>query len=212
MKSRPRTRVVAAAVATVVAVTAAGCANNDVLAEQFRSGNGQNYISGDGTITEIAASDRGEPVTFKGRTDGDTLVSSADYAGRVLVVNFWYAACPPCRAEAGDLEATFLAFNDQGVDFLGVNVRDQAETARAFAREYSITYPSVMDVNDGTLQLAFSGLVAPNAVPTTLVIDRQGRVASRILGRLPDKATLAALLRSALAEPTPTQAPTSPSK
>ena len=211
MRSRART-LAAAAVAAVIAVTVVGCANNDSLAEQYRSGTGQNYISGDGTITEIAASDRGETVSFSGRTDSDELVSSADYAGRVLVVNFWYAACPPCRAEAGDLEATFLAFKDQGVDFLGVNIRDQAATARAFAQEYSITYPSVMDANDGTMQLAFSGLVAPNAVPTTLVIDRQGRVTSRILGRLPDESTLAALIRSALAEPTSTQAPTSPSQ
>lgn len=86
----------------------------------------------------------------------------------------------------------------------GVNIRDQVDdTALTFASTYGITYPSVIDANDaidGALQLAFSGTVAPNAVPTALAIDKQGRVASRVLGRLPDASVLEALIETTLAE------------
>lgn len=115
-------------------------------------------------------------------------------------MNFWYAGCAPCRAEAPQLEALWEKYRDQGVGFIGVNVRDQAGTARAFSKAYGITYPSILDVNDGNAQLAFSGTVAPNAVPTTVVLDREGRVASRILGQLQDESILDTLIVSTLAE------------
>ena len=76
-------------------------------------------------------------------------------AGEVLVVNFWYASCAPCRAEAPTCEDLEPEFADEGVSFLGVNVRDQADTALAFDESYGITYPSIIDVNDGGVQLAF---------------------------------------------------------
>ncbi|WP_348272526.1 TlpA disulfide reductase family protein [Rathayibacter sp. VKM Ac-2759] len=122
------------------------------------------------------------------------------YAGRVTVVNFWYAGCAPCRAEAPDLQALNEEFSDQDVAFLGVNVRDQTATATAFAGQFGISYPSIIDVNSGEMQLAFSGSVAPNAVPTTVVLDRKGRVASRILGRLADQSILRTLVNDTLAE------------
>jgi hypothetical protein len=80
-------------------------------------------------------------------------------------------------------------------------VRDQAATARSFASEFGITYPSVLDVDRGTMQLAFSGVVAPNAVPTTIVLDRNGRVAARVLGKIPDASVLEALITTVLKEP-----------
>ena len=98
------------------------------------------------------------------------------------------------------LEALWERYRDQGVTFIGVNVRDQAGTAKSFANTYGITYPSILDVNDGNAQLAFSGTVAPNAVPTTIVLDRKGRVASRILGQLQDISILDTLLTSTLGE------------
>jgi peroxiredoxin len=190
-----------AATAAIVVLTLAGCSTgNDSLAEQYRAGDGKNYVAGDGTITELAPADRGEPVSFTGTVESGDQVSSDDYAGRVLVVNFWYAGCAPCRAEAPDLEASWTKYQDQGVGFLGVNVRDQAGTALAFAETYGVTYPSVLDVNDGAVQLAFSGEVAPNAVPTTLVLDKEGRVASRILGRIQDAGILDALIETTMKE------------
>lgn len=178
----------------------AGC-TPDPLAEQYASGSTQNYISGDGSVTTIAEENRGEPVVFDDvtTTDGEA-VSSDDYVGEVLVLNFWYAACPPCRVEAPDLEKLHLSLAGEGASFLGVNVRDQADTARTFEQETGVTYPSVIDANDGTMLLAFAGTVAPNAVPTTLVIDKQGRVAARILGQIESPSALDRIIRDTIAE------------
>ena len=180
----------AAVVATLVALT--GCAQ-DKLAEQYRAGSGKNYIAGDGSITEVAIANRGAAITFSGTDlDGNSL-TSAQVAGKVLVVNFWYAGCAPCRAEAKDLEKVYSQFSNQGVVFMGVNVRDGAETAKTFNETFGITYPSVTDL-DGRVQLAFSSAVAPNAVPTTLVLDKHSRVAARILGRIADPTILSTLV------------------
>jgi thiol-disulfide isomerase/thioredoxin len=177
----------------------AGC-TTDPLAEQYASGTNQNYISGNGTVMEIAAADRGDAIAFEGETDAGDAVSSDDYADQVLVLNFWYASCPPCRIEAPDLEEVKEGFADDAVSFLGVNVRDQAETSLTFVEETGITYPSVIDANDGNMLLAFAGTVAPNAVPTTLVIDKQGRVAARFLGAIDGTSTLKTIVRDVLAE------------
>jgi peroxiredoxin len=195
-------RFLAALVLSVLAVSLSGCAN-DPLAEQYRSGSDKNYVAANGTITEIAPRDRGSAVRFAGKLEDGTPISSSEYTGQVLVLNFWYAGCAPCRAEAPDLEKSNQKFTTQGVKFLGVNVRDQAATALAFSRAYAISYPSVLDADDGALQLAFSGTIAPNAVPTTLVVDRQGRVSARILGRIPDASVLNALITTVLAEKGP---------
>ncbi len=202
MNRKILSRFLATMVLSVLAVSLAGCAN-DPLAEQYRSGSDKNYIAANGTITEIAPGDRSSAVQFAGKLEDGTPISSAEYTGQVLVLNFWYAGCAPCRAEAPDLEKSSQKFAAQGVKFLGVNVRDQAATALAFSRTYGISYPSVLDVDGGALQLAFSGTIAPNAVPTTLVVDKQGRVSARILGRIPDVSILNALITTALAEKAP---------
>ncbi|MGQ2916551.1 TlpA disulfide reductase family protein, partial [Microbacterium aurantiacum] len=82
------------------------------------------YASRDGSISEFAPADRGEPIAFDGMTDAGHAVSSSDYAGEVLVVNFWYAACAPCRVEAPDLAALSDKYQDAGASFLGVNIYD----------------------------------------------------------------------------------------
>lgn len=173
---------------------------SDTLAEQYRSGSGQNYISGDGAITVIAPGSRNSPVTFGGVLDNGDLFSPDDYAQSVTVVNFWYAGCPPCRLEAADLEAIYQEYRDEGVVFVGVNIRDQAPTALAFAREFEVTYPSIMDVAEGGVRLAFAGEVAPNAVPTTLVLDATGRVATRISGLLSEPDILRGMIDDLLDE------------
>ncbi len=190
------------ATAVALALTLGACTGSgDELAAQYREGTGQNYISGDGALTILAPDSRATPVEFSGATDlGDTF-SSADYAGQVMVVNFWYAGCPPCRLEAADLEAVYQEFKDQGVVFVGVNIMDQAPTALTFAKEFGVTYPSVLDANDGAVRLAFSGQIAPNAVPTTLVLDKDARVAGRISGLLSDPDVLIGMIESVLEEP-----------
>lgn len=171
----------------------------DALAEQFREGTGSNYISGDGAITVLAPDSRATPVVFEGPTDlGDTF-SSADFSGQVIVVNFWYAGCPPCRLEARDLEALYQEFSPEDVVFVGVNIFDQAPTALTFAQEFEVTYPSLLDVNTGAVRLAFAGQISPNAVPTTLVMDKQARVAGRISGLI-DPNVLARMITGVLEE------------
>lgn len=193
----PRLAVAAGLVA--LALVLAGC-SSDPLADQYREGSGKGFIAGDGSITEIAASARGDVIDFTGIGENGEALASADYAGQVLVVNFWYASCAPCRAEAPDLQRLNAQFEDNGASFLGVNVRDQAANAIAFSETYGITYPSVLDVNDGGMQLAFSGSIPPNAVPTTLVLDKEGRVAARILGQVTSPSILETLIRDTIAE------------
>ena len=187
------------AVAVVLAL--AGCAQaNDSLASQYQNGSGQGYVSGDGAFSEIPVSERGQPIEFSGPSGVSDTISSTDFDGKVHVVNFWYASCPPCRAEAPDLKALSEKYVD--VPFVGVNVSDTAEYAATFEKTFGIEYPSILDAKSNSVQLAFAtaGAVAPNAVPTTLVIDRKGRVAARISGRIADASILASMIDSVVAE------------
>lgn len=185
-----RTRAVGLGLLVIIAL--AGCTATQPTDPQ------QNYVSGDGTVTEFAAEDRGNPVVFSGTTEHGEVISSDDFAGKVVVVNFWYATCPPCRLEAPWLEELYRKYSKEGVEFLGVNVRDDAAAALVFADTFEITYPSIID-RDAEVVLAFSGIASPTAVPTTVVLGADGRPASRIVGLI-DKSILDALIRSALAE------------
>jgi thiol-disulfide isomerase/thioredoxin len=150
------------------------------------------YVSGDGTVTTWNASERGKPVELKGVDFTGHAVSVADFRGQVVLINTWYASCPPCRAEAPSLAAV-NARADAAV--IGLNGRDDAGTGLAFERTFAVTYPTISDL-DGHAIAALQGLVALNAVPTTLVLDPQGRVAARIIGQA-DPSTLAALVDEA---------------
>jgi thiol-disulfide isomerase/thioredoxin len=188
-----------AGLAVASALLLTGC-TEDSLAEQYREGSGKNYIAGDGSIAEFAAADRGEPVAFSGETSQGERFDSAEVAGDVTVVNFWYAGCAPCRAEAPLLEEARSSFEGEDVTFVGVNVRDQAANAASFEEHYGVSYPSILDADSGDAQLAFSGKVPPAAVPTTLVLDQEGRVAARILGQLQDASILETIVDGLLSE------------
>lgn len=190
-------RLVALAAAAVLGLT--GCTASDALSEQARAGDAKNYVSGDGTVTTVASTDRSEPVELSGTTADGATVDLADWRGDVVVLNVWYAACAPCRAEAPDLAEAATAYAGEGVRFLGINTRDDAAGALAFERTYGIPYPSVLDASSGAALLALRGDVPPQAVPTTLVLDGEGRVAARVLGRV-EGSTLRGLLDDVLAE------------
>lgn len=183
---------------TAVTLGLSGCAQEDALAQQAKAGDNKNYVAGDGSVTEFAAGDRKSAIQVNGTLFNGTTVAPADFQGRVTVLNFWFAACAPCRVEAPILEELHQEFKDQGVQFYGVNLRDEKATAEAFEKTFNLTYPS-FDDKDGGVLLAVSGLVPPGAVPTTLVLDKQGRVASRVLGEV-QKGTLKALIAAAVAE------------
>ena len=190
----------AAVILAVSALVLTGCgAAEDDLAAQARAGDNKNYIAGDGSVVEYAQAERSEPLDVEGTLFDGTTISSSDWAGDVVVLNVWSAACAPCRVEAPSLQQLSERFTPDGVCFYGVNVRDERPTAEAFERTFGITYPSFEDRN-GKLLLQLTEYVPPQAVPTTLVLDRQGRVAARILG-VADEATLRTLINDALDAP-----------
>lgn len=105
----------------------------------------------------------------------------SSYRGKVVVVNFWGSWCAPCRAEAPTLAVTAQQYQSAGVDFLGVDVRDTPASALAFTREYGISYPSVND-SGSQITLDFTSVVPIAGTPTTLVVDRSGRIAGAVFG------------------------------
>lgn len=185
------------AAAAVLTVSLSACAAPDPLAQQARAGDNKNYIAGDGSVSEYTPAPRQSAVTFQAPLFNGQTVESRSFQGKVTVLNFWYAACGPCRLEARDLQALSQSFPAKETQFYGVNIRDEVPTATAYERTFGVTYPSFYDRNGGVL-LAMSSFVPPQAVPTTLVLDKQGRVAARILG-VADKSTLKALITATLA-------------
>jgi peroxiredoxin len=198
-RTRLSRRAVGAALAAVLAVGLSACAP-DPVSESFLSGENTGYVAADGAIVEIPVAERGEPVEFAGVTEDGEAFDSADIAGKVTVVNFWYAGCAPCRIEAGDLEAVWQQHGGDDVAFIGINTRDQADTAKAFSTEFDITYPSLIDVDTAQAKLAFAAATPIQATPTTLVLDKQGRVAARIIGPIDGTSILSTLVKDALAE------------
>lgn len=196
---------VAAALALPLAASLAlvGCSSGeaDTLSQQWEEASDKGYVSGDGSSLSIVPAERTEPVEFAGTTEYGDELSSADTLGAVTVVNFWYAGCAPCRAEAPDLVAAYDEFSPEGVKFVGVNTRDQSAQAVQFAEQFGVEYPSIMDNEGGRdVQRAFAGQVPLNAVPTTLILDTEGRVAHRVLGQLAGASQLRTLIKETLAE------------
>ncbi len=139
--------------------------------------NEQSFIAGNGVATFIPQADRKAAPAISGPTlDGGSFTASA---GKVLVLNVWASWCSPCRAEAPALQE--LSINHPEVQFLGVLTRDSLVAARAFVERFGIQYPSLVD---DAILLKFHGQLTPNAIPTTLIIDTQGRIAARVSGEV----------------------------
>ena len=137
----------------------------------------KSYVAGNGTVTFIDQNDRKLGPVLTGRT-----LDGANYQlpnGGIVVVNVWASWCAPCRAEAPTLAA--LAEKYKGVVFLGVLTRDSEFAARAFEARFKIPYPTLVD--DSVL-LGFRETLTANAIPTTLIMDKKGRVAARISGQV----------------------------
>lgn len=166
----------AAAVALLALLT--GCSN------EIGSSGDQGYVAGRGLITSLAVADRKSPGEVSGTTIEGKPLALDDYAGKVVVVNVWGSWCAPCRAEAPMLADAARDLAKQDVAFLGIDSRDPSESAaRAFVRRFDIPYPSIYDQQGRTL-LAFRGTLNPNAIPSTVIIDREGRVAASVLGEI----------------------------
>ena len=112
--------------------------------------------------------------------DGDAF-ALADWAGEVVVINVWGSWCVPCRTETPELVRLANEYADRGVRFLGINIRDNPAAAGSFEDRFKVPYPSLEDPN-GQLLLSFRDVVPTSVVPSTVVIDRRGDVAARIIG------------------------------
>lgn len=153
------------------------------------------YVDGTGVMTRLVAEERKKPGEVSGTTlDGDEL-SLEQYAGKVIVLNVWGSWCPPCRNEARLLGAAARELAPEGVVFVGVNTKDSSpDQGLAYEKRYDVPYPSFYDPSGRTL-LAFKGTLNPSAIPSTVVIDAQGRVAASILGEVRSQKTLVDLVR-----------------
>ncbi|MFZ1412631.1 MAG: TlpA disulfide reductase family protein [Micropruina sp.] len=141
------------------------------------------FVNGDGSLTMIAPDRRAAAPTIRGETLEGTPWSSESAQGKVLVYNVWGSWCAPCRKEAPALVAAAKRTADIAV-FIGLNTRDlDRAQAQAFVRAFEVDYPNLYDPN-ARLLLEFGTQLPPSAIPTTLVVDRQGRVAARIIGEV----------------------------
>lgn len=171
-----RVRIQMAALTAVALLALTGCSSGS-----SSEATGTSFVAGDGSIVLLDPAERVAAPDLVGTTLDGQQLSSAGLAGDVLVVNVWASWCAPCRSEAPSLERLSKEFADQGVSFIGLNTRDSDTSARSFVERFGITYPNVID-RDGVLQLGFRDSLPPRAIPSTLVIDRSGRVAARVLG------------------------------
>lgn len=204
---RPRATTRTAAVIALFVALVSGCAAETTkYSGQPADVTDQGYLSGDGTTQTWPVNDRGEVVTLTGTDYEGEAIDTSAWLGDVIVLNTWYAGCPPCRKEAPDLVALANDYEDKGVRVLGINRTDAKGTAQAFQREFSVPYPSLEDT-DGTAIAELASVVPVQAVPTTVVLDQQGRVAARIVG-LAEGSTLRTIVDDVLADtataPTPT--------
>lgn len=150
---------------------------------------GSGFVAGDGSLVVIDEPRRLPAPDISGTTLEGTAFRLADLQGSITVLNVWASWCAPCRAEAPILEKVWRAEQDNGVAFVGLDTRDSDPAAVSFIRKFGITYPNVID-RDGALQLRFSDTLPPQAIPSTIVIDAQGRVAARALGKVSESTLL----------------------
>ncbi len=182
----------------LAAVALAGCSQDpNSVAAQAKVGDNKGYVSGDGAIEQIPADKRGAPVKLSGKLLDGGSWTSADHRGSVVVINVWGSWCPPCVAEIGDLQATWESVQKEKKDvrFIGIDYREDAARGRAFLAAKKVTYPSLTDTS-GVLILALQGK-APT-IPTTLVLDTEGRIAARVSGST-TQSTLSGLIDDTLA-------------
>jgi thiol-disulfide isomerase/thioredoxin len=194
--SRSRAALLSAG-AAVLALTLSACAGGSI-----EGGGGQTgFITGSDGIATVKKGDRDDAPDLSGETiDGGRLDVSSAYKGKIIVVNVWGSWCAPCRAEAPNLVKVSEDLADQGVRFVGINTRDSStRPAVAFEEQYKVEYPSLYDPT-GKLLLRFEkGSLNPQFIPSTLVIDREGKLAARTQQALSEE-KLRGMLEPILAE------------
>ena len=180
MSRRATVRIAAALVALLIS---ASCARTGAD-EQSRSAGQVGYPDVPRNLTRVPPDLRKELPTVSGPVLGSNqTISTQDYRGKVVVINVWGSWCPPCRKEAPDLQSASVETKDVA-QFVGITSKDyDPAPAEAFVRSFDITYPSIYDPT-GKVLLAFAGDLPPSAIPSTMIIDREGRLAVRVLSEV----------------------------
>jgi thiol-disulfide isomerase/thioredoxin len=161
---------------------------------------------GDGVVEQFAPSQRRRLGEVTGTLLTGKPFSSRDLAGDVVVYNVWGSWCAPCREEAPVLRRVHEETRESGVSFVGVNVRDNDSSALAFERTYGIEYPSINTDTSTDALRAFGNAIPPSAVPSTLIVDRDGMIAARIVGAT-SYATLSGLVEDEIDRSLPAEEP-----
>ncbi|AWE51739.1 TlpA family protein disulfide reductase [Streptomyces nigra] len=194
---RARSRIAPlAASAAVAALVLSACSSGGTSG----GGGDTNFVAGGNGVDTVKRGERAEAPELSGATIDGKQLTTADYKGKVLVVNVWGSWCPPCRAEAKNFQTVYTDLKDQGVQFVGINTRDTSTTpAKAFEKEFGVTYPSLYDPTGKQMLRFGKGTLNPQAIPSTLVIDRDGNIAARALTPLGED-TLRDMIEPVLAE------------
>lgn len=162
-------------------------------------GSQSRFVAGDGTLVLVPPEQRKPAPDITGTTLTGEPFALKDYRGKVVAANVWASWCAPCRAEAPALNQLSRELAPKGVQFIGLDTRDTKASAEAFIRRFEVPYPNVWDP-DAQLQLAFRDSLPPQAIPSTVLIDKQGRVAGRVLGEV-DRTKLREVLTELANEP-----------
>jgi thiol-disulfide isomerase/thioredoxin len=153
----------------------AGCSTGKDAVD-VNNGGEFRFVAGTPAGEVIPVKDRQHAPEFGGTLLDGTKFSSSSLSGNVAVINFWGSWCPPCRVETPEFQQVYTQVQGDGVQFLGINVKDDEQLADAFVQSKGITFPSLFDPR-GEVSLAFRDY-PPNAIPSTIVLDREGRVAA----------------------------------
>jgi peroxiredoxin/predicted small secreted protein len=187
-------RLLPALVAGALVLT--GCATGEGAVD-VNNGGEFRFVEGTPRGEVIPPDDRATAPEFSGTLLDGAEFSSTELAGDVAVVNFWGSWCAPCRVESPEFQEVYADVRDSGVQFLGINVKDTAQLARAFEENFGIEFPSLDDPR-GEVALAFRDYPA-SAIPSTIVLDDESRVAAVYTGAV-DQADLRAVLDLLMAE------------
>ncbi|WUS97570.1 TlpA family protein disulfide reductase [Streptomyces sp. NBC_00708] len=180
---RRSTLLAAPLAAAALALTLTACDSGN----QTSGGGDTNFVTGTGGLSTAAKGERADAPKLDGETLDGKALDLAAYKGKIIVINAWGSWCAPCRLESKYFTKVAEETKDQGVQFVGINTRDNSRSnALSFEEDHGITYPSFYD-RTGKLLLRFpKGTFRLQSIPSTVVIDREGKLAARFVGGIDD--------------------------
>lgn len=181
---RPRRPAVLGAGAVAAALLLSACGSGGTSG----GGGGTNFVLGKDGISTAEKGERAQVPDLSGETVAGKQLDIASFKGKIVVLNVWGSWCAPCRAEAPNFEKVSKDLQGKGVQFVGINVADpQVRSALAFEEQFGVTYPSLYDPSSKLILRFRKGTLSPQAIPSTLVVDREGKIAARSLAALSEE-------------------------